>query len=194
MLLAPIVEIFCEIDDFCKWYEKKKIPKKITLYKSKKTRNRAKKMTQSEIVTILTLFHLSHYRTFKDFYLSCLRKDLAGFFPIAVSYTRFLELTGRALEVLTAYVLSKVGQKTHLYYIDSTKLVVCHNRRISGHKVFKGIAQRGYSSVGYFYGFKLHIAINHKGELMSFCVTRGNESDLNVASKLSRGLIGILAS
>ena len=85
-----------------------------------------------------------------------------------MSYTRFVELTGRVLEPLTAYVLSKAGEQTNLYYIDSTKLVACHNKRISGHKVFKGIAERGYSSVGYFFGFKLHLAINHQGELIGF--------------------------
>jgi hypothetical protein len=93
---------------------------------------------------------------------------------------------------LTTYVLSKAGKQTNLYYIDSTKRVACHNKRISGHKVFKGIAERGYSSVGYFFGFKLHLAINHQGELISFCLTRGNASDLSVVSKLTKNLTGLL--
>ena len=192
MLLAPIVEIFCDIDDFCKSYSKKESGKRLPC-RDKKTRNRTTLMSESELMTILVLFHLSHYRTFKDFYLSCVLEDLSELFPKAVSYNRFVELTGRVLEPLTAYVLSKSGEKTNLYYIDSTKLVVCHNKRISGHQVFKGIAQRGYSSVGYFFGFKLHLAINQKGELVSFCLTRGNESDLSVLSKLTKGLTGLLA-
>lgn len=89
--------------------------------------------------------------------------------------------------------MSQAGDQTHLYYVDSTKLVACHNKRISGHRVFRGIAERGYSSVGYFFGFKLHIAINHRGELISFCLTRGNASDLSVLSKLTKGLTGLLA-
>ena len=192
MLLAPIVEIFCDIDDFCKSYSTQSHQKTLGLF-GKKTRQRAIRMSESEIMTILVLFHLSHYRTFKDFYVSCVLEDLSDLFPHAVSYTRFVELTGRVLEKLTAYVLSKAGETTHLYYIDSTKLVVCHNRRIAGHKVFKGIAQRGYSSMGYFFGFKLHLVINHQGEVVSFCLTRGNESDLNVVAKLTKGLTGLLA-
>lgn len=192
MLLAPIVEIFCDIDDFCKHHIKIQKEKCLPLL-GKKRGNRTPIMSESELITILVLFHLSHYRTFKDFYLSCVLEDLSECFPKAVSYNRFVELMGRVLELLTSYVLSKAGAQTNLYYIDSTKLVACHNRRIYGHKVFKGIAARGYSSVGYFYGFKLHLAINHQGELISFCLTRGNVNDLSVVSKLTKNLTGLLA-
>ncbi|PJD94120.1 MAG: hypothetical protein CK424_00780 [Legionella sp.] len=96
---------------------------------------------------------------------------------IFLTYPRFVALKPRVLELLTYYVISKTGEKTNLYYTDSTKLVVCHNRRIHGHQVFKGIAERGHSSVGYFFGFKLHLVMNHRGELISFCLTKGNIDD-----------------
>nr|WP_058464208.1 transposase [Legionella cincinnatiensis] len=82
--------------------------------------------------------------------MRCVLEDLSTYFPKALSYPHFVALTGRVLEPLTTYVLSKAGEQTNLYYVDSTKLVACHNKRISGHRVFKGIAARGYSSVGYF--------------------------------------------
>lgn len=193
MLLAPIVEIFCDIDDFCKHHDTNK-PVKLLEIDGVKRRKRSTQMTMSEIMTVLILFHLSHYRTFKDFYISCVLEDLHPYFPKAVSYGRFVALVPRVLEPLTAYVLSKSGAHTGLYYLDSTKLVVCHNRRIHSHKVFQGVAQRGHSSVGYFFGFKLHLAINHKGELVSFCLTRGNVDDRHVVDKLTRGLSGLLAA
>ena len=64
-------------------------------------------------------------------------------------------------------------------YIDSTKLAVCDNHRIHQHKVFKGLAQRGKTSMGWFYGLKLHVIINDKGALISFCFSAGNVSDNN---------------
>lgn len=193
MLLAPIVEIFCDIDDYCKSHLKEN-EKNLLRVDGKKKRKRAAHLSTSELIAILVFFHLSHYRTFKDFYVSCVLEDLKTYFPKAVSYARFVALTPRVLEPLTSYVLSKAGTQTHLYYMDSTKLVVCHNRRIHNHKVFQGIAQRAHSSVGYFYGFKLHLAINHQGELMSFCLTRGNVDGRKVVEKLTHGLEGILAA
>lgn len=191
MLLAPIVEIFCDIDDFHKEYMKKF--SKIALEPQKGKRQRKTEMSESEMITIMIFFHLSHYRTFKDFYKDCVLSQLSCYFPKAVSYPRFVALMPRILIPLTAYLLSKRGKPTKLYYVDSTKLVVCHNRRINNHKVFKGIAERGHSSVGYFFGFKLHLGINHEGEIVNFCITKGNKDDRNVAPQLMRGLTGLAA-
>ena len=71
---------------------------------------------------------------------------------------------------------------------------VCHNARISSHKVFKGLAQRGKTSTRWFYGFKVHLVINHHGEAVAFCVTPGNVSDCNidVVSKLTKNITGLL--
>ena len=61
-----------------------------------------------------------------------------------------------------------MSEKTGIYVIDSTPLRVCENIRIPRHKVFKELAQRGKTSIGWFYGFKLHLVINHIGELMRY--------------------------
>lgn len=62
-------------------------------------------------------------------------------------------------------------------FIDSTPIKVCKNKRIFNHKTFKGIAQSSKSTMGYFYGFKLHIVINDKGEIINFVITQGNVDD-----------------
>jgi len=54
---------------------------------------------------------------------------------------------------------------------------VCHNIRISRNKVFDGIAKRGKGTMGWFYGFKLHLLINHLGEIISLKITPGNTND-----------------
>ncbi len=189
MLLAPIVEIFCDVDDFCKNHLEQSSGKKLSMPPGR--RHRKTEMSEGEMMTIMILFHLSHYRTFKDFYCDCILDQFRTAFPKAVSYPRFVALMPRLLEPLTAYVLSRTGQHTGLYYLDSTKMVVCHNRRIYRNKVFKGIAERGHCSVGFFYGFKLHLAINHQGEIVSFCITKGNVDDRQVVEKLMCGLTGL---
>jgi len=70
-----------------------------------------------------------------------------------------------------------LGKCTGISYIDSTPLRSCHIKREKQHKVFKGIAQKGQCSLGWFYGFKLHIIINDRGEILDFIITPGNVND-----------------
>ena len=70
-----------------------------------------------------------------------------------------------------------LGKCTGISYIDSTPLRSCHIKREKQHKVFKGIAQKGQCSLGWFYGFKLHIIINDRGEILDFIITPDNVDD-----------------
>src|SRR5438477_2679146 len=190
-MLAPVTEIFCDIDDFCKDFLKKQST--YLLPNPHQKRERKCQMSLSEIMTIIILFQMSHYRTFKDFYQDCILQDMRTTFPSALSYSRFIECKPGALVALTAYLLSKGGKDTGLYYIDSTTLKVCHNKRIYRNNVFKGITERSKSTMGWFYGFKLHLVINHLGELVSFCVTKGNVDDRKVVHQLTKNLEGLAA-
>ena len=190
-MLAPVTEIICDIDDFCKDYFKNQT--KYILPNPDRKRDREMQMSLSEIATIIVLFQMSHYRTFKDFYCGCVLQDMKNYFPNALSYTRFVACKSASLMMLTAYFFSKTGKHTGLYYIDSTTLRVCHNKRIYRNKVFKGIAERSKSTMGWFYGFKLHMVINHQGKLMSFCLTKGNVDDRTVVRKLMANLKGLAA-
>ena len=191
-MLAPITEIFCDIDDFCKsWFENRS---QRILPNPDRSRNRECRMSASELITIMVLFHLSHYRTFKDFYLQCMQADpMKACFPALVSYNRFVELMPTFFLPLICYLIDQLGELTGLYYVDSTPLKVCHNRRIWQHKVFNGIATRGKTSVDWFFGFKLHLVINHMGELVSFCMTKGHVSDSQPIEQLFKNLQGLAA-
>jgi hypothetical protein len=188
--MAPLLEIYCFIDDFCKQFEI--FPQRNLLPNPHRQRFRACRLSLSEIMTIMILFHLSHYRTFKDFYLNCVCGSLKKEFPKLVSYNRFIELMPTALLPLAVLLYQSKGQETGRYYIDSTPLAVCHNLRIARHKVFKDIAQRGKTSTGWFFGFKLHLVFNHQGELMSFTLTPGHKDDRKVVESLTRNLEGWL--
>jgi hypothetical protein len=149
-------------------------------------------MHPSEIMTILILFHQSHYRTFKAYYTEYVHRHLHSEFPSLVSYQRFVELMPTVLVPLVAYLHTQLGQCTGISFIDSTPLAVCHNARIHSHRVFEGRAARGKTSVGWFYGFKLHLVVNDQGELLAFCLTPGNIDDRHPVPKLATGLVGKL--
>jgi hemin uptake protein HemP len=84
------------------------------------------------------------------------------------------------------------GEPTGVYFADSTKLAVCPNRRIHRHKVFEGLAARGKTSMGWFYGLKLHFVINHKGQIVALKITRGNRADSTVLDEMTKHLAGKL--
>jgi len=158
----------------------------------KRHRRRATRLHPAEILTILILFQQSGYRTFKGFYTQHVQMALRQEFPNLVSYTSFVELMPRFLVPLAIYLHTRRGACTGISFIDSTSLAVCHPARIGHHGVFRVDARRGKTSIGWFYGFKLHLAVNDRGELLAFCLTPGNTDDRRPVPRLVRRLFGRL--
>ena len=174
-----ITEIFCLVDDFCKEFDKAKEGHVLVQKTSIKKRNRAFKMSDSEVITIMILFHSGQFRYLKHFYINYVQKHLCKDFPETVSYNRFVELQNKAVMPMVVFLQTCcLGECTGISFIDSTPIRACHIRREKQNKVFKNIAAKGHCSMGWFYGFKLHIVINDKGEILDFLFTRGNVSDL----------------
>lgn len=173
-LKDQITTIFVKVDDFCKEFESKIKEIKIkTIEDGKKRRNRSSLMSDSEIITIMVGFHLGAHKTFKHYYEQIVCGYWRDLFPKTLSYNRFVELKQRSFLVFALFLKEKcLGKCTGISLMDSTPLKVCRNQRIHSHKVFKGVAQRGKSSMGWFYGFKLHLVCNEKGELLSFYLTK----------------------
>jgi hypothetical protein len=152
-----ILELFCSVDDF--WLQFAPTWFETLLAEGRRHRLRATQMFPSEMMTIMILFHQSHYRTFKAYYTEYVQRHLRSEFPTLVSYQRFVELMPTLLVPLTAYLHTQFGRCTGISFIDSTPLAVCHNRRIYQHCVFSEQAARGKTSVDWFYGFKLHLVV-----------------------------------
>jgi len=173
--INKVTEIFCSIDDFCIDF----IPNfQSFLIGASRKRIRPSKLTLSEVMTIQVLFQISGYRNFKTFYLGYVCPHLKSWFPNLVSYNRMVELCSDSLIPLAIFLKNNaLGDCTGISFIDSTPLRVCHNRRIHAHKVFDGLAQRGQCSIGWFYGFKLHLVTNDLGQVVDFMLTPGNVDD-----------------
>ncbi len=135
---------------------------------------------------------MSHYRDFKTFYIQHVKHYLKADFPRLVSYTRMLTLKQRALIPLCAFLSSRKAETQGIAFIDSTKIAVCHNLRIPRHRVFQGVAQRGKTNTGWFYGFKLHLVINNCGELLAVKLTSGNKDERHPVKARVQGLTGCL--
>ena len=171
-----LTKIFCEIDDFMQEFEEKY--KKRLLESQEVKVKYGSRLSMSEVMTIVVYYHNYGNRTFKDFYLKSVSKHLKQYFPKLVSYNRFVELIPMVLIPLIAFLkLKRLVISNEITFIDSTKIAICNNKRIKQNRTFEGIAKRGKSTMGWFYGFKLHIAINERGELCGANVSNGNVDD-----------------
>jgi hypothetical protein len=188
-----LTSIFTIIDDFCKEFLPSMEKTLVEYVERKRRRRRGNCLKISEIITILIWFNNSGMNCFKHFYHS-FHEVLKLNFPLIPSYDRFLTIQQKAFIPLIYFLkyLSSLSEETGVYYIDSTLIRVCHNKRIFNHKVFEGIAERGYSSVGWFFGFKLHLIVNNLGQIMSFQITKGNVHDTLPLEEITKNLEGLL--
>ena len=185
------IALFCCLDDFAKlvveWERYHLIP-------SDRQRRRAGKLCLGEMLFIMVLFHVSAYKDFKHFWLYGLSQEYRDCFGALPSYSRFVSLKPRLLLPFCLLLHYFRGEETGIYFADSTKLAVCHNARINRNRVLGGLAKRGGSTMGWFFGFKLHLLINHKGQLMAFRITAGNKDDRKPLEAMSAALQGKIFS
>ena len=186
--MPSLEDLFCGVDDFCQAFEPSWNQR--LLGHGLKMRKRPGRMSLSERMTIAIAFHLQGYRNFKTFYTEHVAVHWRSAFPNLVSYQRFVSGLPSLVLPLCAYLKSCFGQSSGIGFIDATCLKVCHNRRIRQHKVFKASAARGKTSVDWFYGFKLHLVVNDRGELLNMTLTPGNTDDRKPVKALLQGMFG----
>lgn len=185
---VDITALFVCLDDFCNLY--KDALKRRLLPRKEGGRFREGYLSLSEMLLIEVLFHLSPYKDFKHYYRYGILTEHRNKFNKLPCYERFVKLKQHLFIPLAILLHSISGERTGLYFADSTSLKVCHNKRISGHKVFEGLAQRGKTTMGWFYGLKLHMVINHKGQIMAVKITPGNIDERAALLSLAKHLKG----
>lgn len=177
------VLLFCIIDDLCK----------ALLPPETHSVGRKAKMSRSELITVAVIFSITGQNTFYGFYRVF---RLCNFFQLP-EYSRLLRNI-KTVSYETHIIVRMLMQLNRFYHreqlmlIDSAPLPVCRNKRIFGYKVTK-LADRGMSSMGWFFGFKLHVVAQEDGILLNFMVTPGNVSDKNheLVLKMFEGLRGM---
>ena len=185
-----LLELYCVVDDFLKDF----LPEfeKNQIESGQKKSRKACSMSISEIMTIMIYFHQMRFRDFKSFYIQYVKQHLNKEFPKLLSYNRFVELMPGILIPMCAFIQAQNKTKTGIYFVDATTIDVCHVKRASSNRVFKGIAKKGKSSMGWFFGFKLHLVINDKGEIMAFKLTQATTDDREPVQSLTKDLTGKL--
>lgn len=188
-----LTQIFCDVDDFYRDFERNCDRDIARLPCDGQPKSYQSRLSVSEVMTIVIAFHGSGYRTLKEFYQYKVLADWRDAFPHLVSYGRFVELMPWSFMPLVSFLNSDCfGQVTGISFIDSTAIEVCHVKRAKTHKTFKGIANWGKSSVGWYFGFKLHLIINDQGELLAAALTPANTDDRKPVPDMTKELVGKL--
>jgi hypothetical protein len=188
--MLDFTTLFVDVDDCWKNFEN--IYAAHLIGDGVRKRKRDSNLSTSEIMTILIAFQTSGSRTFKTYYQYVLDHHRSDF-PGLVSYDRFISLMPRAVIPLFVYLQTRgLDSPTGISFIDSTALKVCHNKRICRNRVFKGLAQIGKTTMGWFFGFKLHLLINDRGGLLGYRLTEGHVDDRTVVEAITEGLFGKL--
>lgn len=148
-----------------------------TINSSFSNKSRVPALSDSEICTIWVCYHYSGYKCFEYYYKNKVLKELGEYFPRVPTYETFLQYIPKgALYLWLLYTCAR-SDRTGLYYIDSKRLQVCHLKRQHSNKVFKDLARKGKSSMGWFLGFKLHLVVNQVVQVVTFDLTTGNVAD-----------------
>ena len=180
MNIDILIQIFIEVDDFFILFDEE-IKKSRLISSPGRSRNRKSNLSDSEMMTIYIAFHLSHYTNFKAFYKQYVWVHWRDLFPALVSYERFNQSQSKLIIPFIIFLNQRcLGHSRGVNFIDSTTIKVCHIKREKQHKVFAGIASKCKGSMGWFYGFKLHLVINDKGEILSFYLSKANTDDRNL--------------
>lgn len=155
-------------------------------------RIRKSKMELAELLTIQILFHLSSYTCFKQFYEKHVEVVYRDCFFL-VSYSQVNKMMNDIPFLIDLFLKTRLQRSEKYYFIDSTSLAVCHRVRAPFNRVFAQQAKFGYSTInGNFFGFKLHLITDHRGEIASYQILPANTHDSKPMVELADGLAGIL--
>lgn len=164
-----VIKIFCIMDESCRNFASECDKNLLLADKVHHLRNRKGQLSYSEIMTILVCYHFGSFTNFKHYYLFYIKQHLAGYFPDAVSYNRFVELMSRVFFHMMLFMkLRGFGKCSGISFVGSMIIPVCHNLRRYANKGFKGVATNGKGTMGWCHRSKLHLLCNDNGVITTF--------------------------
>lgn len=170
-----LIEIFIDVDDFMKDFQAH-----LHHHTIGQTDKPQSLLHPSEIITVVIGYHFSRMDCFKSYYQLLLCTRFKGLFPALPCYARFIALKKHYFMELFAFLCSRMAPPSpQANFVDSKKLESCHIKRAGQHRTMKGLASKGKTSTGWFFGLKLHLVINQYGQLCKFTITSGKVSDNN---------------
>ncbi|MFA5831579.1 MAG: IS982 family transposase [Candidatus Paceibacterota bacterium] len=188
--------IFCFVDDFIKGIFNNI---KFALARPDQNTPPTKKhnLSIAEIVALCIFRFFSGIKNWKDFYRH-VRSYHAKDFPNLPNYQNFISaanrLSGFAAILIQGFMqIFKNGTSVDdKKFTDSTRLPVCEIKREFSHKVAKNIATKSKSTMGWFYGFRLHIISNELLQILSFKITTATVDERVALEMMWKDIFGMI--
>lgn len=188
-----LITLYCTVDNFInRFLETSAGKKNLAVYYGK--RGPKRRMPIADVVTLNLVRILDRTGDLKTFHKNAM-SHYVSYFPSLTNYENFLKATNRSVGFILAFVrhrlyLNRLNCAENEFYVDSTPVTVCENRHVPSHKVCKGVASRGKSTKGWFFGFKLHGVCAADGTLVGLCFRPGREHDSKAFADVTEGLEG----
>jgi len=191
-----LISIYCFVDDFIKNIL---LNIKYALQRPDRNNPPVKKFNLglAELTSLALFKFFTGHRNWKTFYYFVKTYHQTDF-PNLPSYQNFLRAMNKlsffALFLLQAFMsfFRKITGLKKIKITDSTKLEVCKIKREFSHKVVRGLAAKSKSTMGWFYGFKLHIICNELMQILSFRITAGNIDDRKGLDMIWNNIFGLI--
>jgi hypothetical protein len=172
MNIINIEHLFVKIDDAITNLSKEELKELLDLRRYKQQEMR---MFPSEYITLLLLYRFGYTKSLKATWDMYKRLNTIDF-PNMPSYNVFITWVNRLLKLLDYLIQQNIkALSSELGIIDSTKLETTKPYRRG--KIHRD-ATIGYSSLGEFRGFKLHVLINEQGVVCQYAITPANVHDI----------------
>ena len=175
------------IDDFSKIYKECEQKKLIGV---RKNRKREGKLSMSEKLLIVILYHLKGFKNFKYYYKYVVEIKYKSLFKEVPCYNRFIQIMPNLLLPLSILLQFLFGEARGIYFLDTTKLSICHSMKEKRNKVFGKIVEKSKTSMGWFFGFKMYMIINDIRQIMTIKITKGNIDDGTPVAEVTTKLKG----
>lgn len=195
-LTTILITIYCFVDDFLKG-----IVSTITYALTRPNRHTPPtpkhNLSVAELASLAIFRFFTGHRNWKDFYQHLMTYHRTDF-PRLPAYQNFINsmntLSMFALLLLHGFMsfFKRITRIDDPKFADSTKLEVCKVKREFSHKVAQHIAKKSKSSMGWFYGFKLHIVCNELMQILNFRITPGNVDDRKGLALLWNDIFGMI--
>jgi len=193
-----LVTIYCFVDDFIKALVgnlKYALQRPDQNTPPLKTYN----ISVAELVTLGIFRHFTGHKNWKDFYRHIVTYHMKDF-PKLPTYGNFVKAVNRLSMIALMFLhwfmkfFKSITKKNDAKFADSSKLEVCRVKREFTHKVCKQLASKSKSTMGWFYGFKLHIICNELMQILNFRITTGNVDDRKGLEMIWNDILGVIVA